>query len=155
MEEDRLYMQECIRLAKLALEEGNPPVGSVIVHENQIIGRGIEKGKSTGDITRHSEILAVQDALKNGFAEVLPHSILYSTHEPCLMCSYVLRHHHIANIKFGLQVPYVGGQSSEFKILETETVPKWGKRPQIESGLMRKECEVLNDQFREYLSKTK
>ncbi|MHA6698178.1 nucleoside deaminase [Chryseobacterium sp. A301] len=152
MEKDRMYMHECIELAKMALENGNPPVGSLLVHEHQIIGRGIESGKSSGDITKHAEILAIQDALKNGFAEALPHCILYSTHEPCLMCSYVIRHHQIGRIRFGLHVPLLGGQSSEFKILETETIPKWGRRPEIKSGLLKHECEILNDQFTEYLS---
>ncbi|WP_435522606.1 hypothetical protein [Chryseobacterium indoltheticum] len=41
---------------------------------------------------------------------------------------------------------------SEFKILETETVPKWGNKPEIELGILQHECEMLNEQFVEYLS---
>lgn len=43
-------------------------------------------------------------------------------------------------------------QSSEFKILETEIIPKWGKKPTIESGILQHECELLNQQFTDYLS---
>ncbi|MBT2622279.1 nucleoside deaminase [Chryseobacterium sp. ISL-6] len=146
------YILECIELAKQALEKGNPPVGSLLVFNDKIIGRGIESGKSTGDITQHAEILAVKDALEKGYRDTLNQSILISTHEPCIMCSYLIRHHKIAKIVFGVSVPSVGGQSSEFKILETEIIPKWGKKPTIESGILQHECELLNQQFTDYLS---
>lgn len=146
-------MLECIELAKQALAKGNPPVGSVLVFEDKIIGRGIESGKSSGDITQHAEILVVKDALENGYQDVLEKSVMFSTHEPCIMCSYLIRHHKISKLVFGISVPFVGGQSSEFKILETENIPKWGKKPEIKSGILQHECEVLNEQFTEYLSK--
>lgn len=146
-------MLECIELAKKALEKGNPPVGSLLVFEDKIIGRGIESGKSSGDITQHAEILAVKDALANGFRDVLDKSVMFSTHEPCIMCSYFIRHHKIAKLVFGVSVPFVGGQSSEFKILETENIPKWGNKPEIESEILQHDCEILNEKFAEYLSK--
>ncbi|PWN64235.1 nucleoside deaminase [Chryseobacterium viscerum] len=149
------YMLECIELAKQALEKGNPPVGSLLVFEDQIIGRGVESGKSSGDITQHAEILAVKDALNNGYRDILDQSVMFSTHEPCIMCSYLIRHHQISKIVFGISVPLVGGQSSEFKILETETIPKWGNKPEIETGILQHECEALNKQFAEYLSQQK
>ncbi|MCP1299172.1 nucleoside deaminase [Chryseobacterium zhengzhouense] len=149
------YMLECIELAKQALEKGNPPVGSILVFEDKIIGRGIESGKSSGDITQHAEILAVKDSLANGYRNILEKSVMFSTHEPCIMCSYLIRHHKISKLVFGVSVPLVGGQSSEFKILETENVPKWGNKPEIESGILQKDCEILNEKFAEYLSKQK
>ena len=147
------YMLECIELAKQALEKGNPPVGSILVFEDKIIGRGIESGKSSGDITQHAEILAVKDALANGYRNILEKSVMFSTHEPCIMCSYLIRHHKISKLIFGVSVPFVGGQSSEFKILETENIPKWGNKPEIASGILQNECEILNEKFAEYLSK--
>lgn len=148
-------MFECIELAKQALEKGNPPVGSLLVFEDKIIGRGIESGKSTGDITQHAEILAVKDALEKGHKDILDKSVMFSTHEPCIMCSYLIRHHKISKIVFGVSVPFVGGQSSKFNILETETVPKWGNPPIIESGILQHECEMLNEKFTAYLANQK
>ncbi|HEX7869044.1 MAG TPA: hypothetical protein VF455_02935, partial [Chryseobacterium sp.] len=87
------------------------------------------------------------------YRDVLEQSVMFSTHEPCIMCSYLIRHHKVAKLVFGVSVPFVGGQSSDFKILETENVPKWGNKPEIESGILQQECEVLNEQFAEYLSK--
>ncbi|MCS3869288.1 tRNA(adenine34) deaminase [Chryseobacterium ginsenosidimutans] len=147
MNDDKKYMMECIDLANQALINGNPPVGALLVFENKIIGKGIESGKSTGDITQHAEILAVKDALQQGHRDILDKAVLFSTHEPCVMCSYLIRHHKIAKIVFGVTVPYLGGQSSEFKILETENIPKWGSRPLIETGLLKHECEILNEKY--------
>jgi len=46
----------------------------------------------------------------------------------------------------------LGIHSDKLKILATETIPKWGKKPEIESGILQQECEMLNDQFRQYLA---
>ncbi|MEO8824118.1 MAG: nucleoside deaminase [Ginsengibacter sp.] len=147
MNNDDKYMSRCIQLAEQALESGNPPVGSVLVLDGIIIGEGIESGKSSGDVTDHAEILAIRNAIKNGFGKHLPKAILYSTHEPCMMCSYVIRHHHIPHILFGISVEYVGGFTSVFKILTTEKVPKWGKPPIVSMGIGREDCEMLNKKF--------
>lgn len=146
-------MLECIELGREALQKGNPPVGSLLVYHDEIIGRGIESGRSSGDLTQHAEILAVKDALAKGYRDVLHESVMFSTHEPCMMCSYLIRHHKIAKLIFGISVPLVGGQSSEFNILETENIPKWGRKPEIESGILQHECELLNEEFADYLSK--
>lgn len=53
---------------------------------------------------------------------------MYTTHEPCIMCSYMIRHHRIPEIIFGTAVPYIGGLTSQFGVLATEAVPKWGKQ---------------------------
>jgi tRNA(adenine34) deaminase len=145
---DEKYMQVCIELAKTALSAGDPPVGAILVYRDEIIGRGIESGRSTGDITNHAEILAVRDAMSNGHSALLGQAVLYTTHEPCIMCSYVIRQSKIQRVVFGVAVVEVGGYSSEFPILKTDKIVKWGKMPQITSGVCQSECEKLNDQFR-------
>jgi tRNA(adenine34) deaminase len=152
-EEFQYYMQQCLDLAKSALKTGNPPVGALIVWDGKIIGMGIESGKSTGDITNHAEILSVRDALKNGHADKLHLAHMYTTHEPCIMCSYLIRHHKIAEIIYGTSVPNVGGSTSQFNILSTEDVPKWGNKPKIIGDVCVEECDKLNAQFLELLSK--
>jgi tRNA(adenine34) deaminase len=141
------FMSQCIELAKLALQNGNPPVGSMLVCNGSVIGEGIEAGKSSGDLTNHAEILAVRDAIGKGHISLLNQATLYSTHEPCIMCSYVLRHHKIPQIVFGIAVDYVGGFSSELKVLQTETVPKWGNKPVIVEGICKEQCLTLNSRF--------
>lgn len=145
-------MLKCIELAKIALKNGNPPVGAIIVNDGQIIGKGIESGKSTGDITNHAEILAVKDAISNGKGHILEQSIMYSTHEPCIMCSYVIRHHNIPEIVYSLPVNFIGGNTSEYSLLKTEHVPKWGKKPLIISGVCEFESRNLNKEFEKLLN---
>lgn len=148
------YMHQCLSLAKAALEAGNPPVGALLVLDGKVIGTGIESGKSTGDITNHAEIMAVRDALKNGYSDKLHLASMYTTHEPCIMCSYMIRHHKIAEIIYGTSVPYIGGFTSKFNLLATEDVPKWGNKPKVTSGICFDECNVLNAQFLERLNKS-
>jgi len=141
------FMKHCLNLGMQALKNGNPPVGAIIVYCDEIIGEGIESGKSTGDITNHAEILAVRDAIAKGNIEHLPQSTLYSTHEPCIMCSYLTRHHKISNIVYSTDVRYVGGYSSNFSLLKTESVPGWGNAPTVIRGVLEKESKKLTEEF--------
>lgn len=147
------YMQHCLILAEKALEAGNPPVGALIVLDGEIIGKGIESGKSSGDITNHAEIMAVRDAVRNGHSDQLHRASMYTTHEPCIMCSYMIRHHKILEIIYGAPVPYVGGFTSDFCILVTEDVPKWGTSPTVIGGVCLDECNALTTQFLDLINK--
>lgn len=138
-------MEQCIALAKEAMLNGNPPVGSIIVRRDKIIGIGVEAGKSSKDITKHAEIEAIKDVLAN--RQLLHDSGLYTTHEPCVMCSYVIRHYHIKTIVYGAKSEYVGGVTSEFKILETENVPNWKGTPKIIEGILEDECLNLSTEY--------
>ncbi|CAM4409481.1 tRNA-adenosine deaminase [Pedobacter westerhofensis] len=146
------YMDQCLEIAKAALIAGNPPVGAIIVYDGKVIGTGQEAGKSTGDITNHAEILAIRSAIKSGYAKQLSMSQMYTTHEPCIMCSYMIRHHRIPEIIYGISVPDVGGLTSQFSVLSTEKVPKWGKQPTVISDICVEECKALNDEFLQNLN---
>ncbi len=147
------YMHKCLQLAKEALNKQNPPVGAILVVNDKIIGEGIEAGKSSGDLTNHAEILAVRNAIENGYLKHLHKSIMYTTHEPCIMCSYLIRHHKIPHIIFGTSVEYIGGYTSKFKILNTIEVPKWGDKPKVTEGICKLECEELTKKFHHLLNK--
>lgn len=148
------YMHQCLDLAKIALAAGDPPVGAIIVLEQKVIGTGVESGRSTGDITNHAEISAVRDAIKNGYSDQLYLSSMFTTHEPCIMCSYVIRHHRIAEIVYGTSVPFIGGSTSQFNVLSTQDVPKWGPKPKIVTGICSDECNTLSEQFSRTLIKS-
>lgn len=60
------------------------------------------------------------------------------------MCSYVIRHHQIKKIVFRVSSEFVGGITSEFKILETENVPKWNNAPIIVEGILENKCLALS-----------
>lgn len=149
---NKKYMLKCIELGKIALKNGNPPVGAIIVNDGQIIGRGIESGRSTGDITNHAEILAIRDVVSDRKEHLLKQSTMYTTHEPCIMCSYLIRHHRIPHIIYSLPVSFIGGNTSELAVLNTERVPKWGKRPKVTTGVCELESKNLNREFEKSLN---
>src|SRR5438105_4291283 len=78
------FMQEAIAEAQLGLKEGGIPIGSVLVKDSVIVGRGHNRRVQNGDPTAHAEI----DCLKNaGRREDYRKTILYSTLMPCAMCA--------------------------------------------------------------------
>ena len=152
MQNHEFFIKECLKLARQALDSGNAPVGSLIVLDDKIIGEGIEAGKSKGDITCHSEIEAIRDAVKN-YGKDLSRSILYTTHEPCIMCSYVIRHHKVSHLVMGVRVPVIGGVSSEYPILKANDINIWASPPSITENICSEECEMLTEEFKRLLKK--
>lgn len=138
-----VFMNNCIELALIAKKRGDHPVGSVIVLNDQIIGKGIEGGKTFSDITFHAEIEAIRKATGFLKSQDLSSCILYTTHEPCIMCSYVIRHVRIKCVVMGIEVPETGGLSSDYPLLLDESIKKWAGPPELITGVLEKECMDL------------
>ncbi len=154
MKDHVFYMQQCIELGKKAMLKGDSPVGAVIVKDEMVIGIGIESGKSSKNITKHAEIEAVNDALHKTKFKNLEGCVLYTTHEPCIMCSYVIRHYMLQTIIYGTQIEHVGGITSDLKVMSTFKVPNWGNPPQIIGGILTGECEILSTEYKATLNRT-
>jgi tRNA(Arg) A34 adenosine deaminase TadA len=127
--QDQQYMDRCLELAALAAAEGESPVGSVVVKDGQIIGEAYEKSKQLKDITRHAEVLAVMDAVSNTGS--CAGATLYTNVEPCLLCSYVIRHHRIARVVYSRACGELGGTNPQFNILTTGDIKAWGEPPTV------------------------
>lgn len=141
------YMKRCIDLGKKAMLQGDAPVGSIIVKDNMVIGIGIEAGKSLQNITKHAEIEAINDALFKTKLKDLSGCTLYTTHEPCIMCSYVIRHYKLRAVVYGTSVKYIGGITSHLKVMQTLQVPNWGKAPIIIGDILKEECVKLSTEY--------
>ncbi len=139
------FMRECLSLARTAKERGDSPVGSILVRNGEIIARGIEGGKAHKDITYHAEIEAIRQARTLLNTSDLSDCIMYTTHEPCIMCAYVIRHHRIPTIVMGLTTGDIGGASSAYPLLKDAGITKWGTPPQLISGVLEAECRALHD----------
>jgi tRNA(adenine34) deaminase len=87
---DNYFMTEAMRLAQLALEEGEIPVGAVVVIGERIIGKGYNQTEKLHDVTAHAEMLAITAASDNLGAKYLQDCTLYVTLEPCIMCAGAL-----------------------------------------------------------------
>lgn len=123
------FIDRCFELAQMAAAEGESPVGSVVVKDGKIIGEGYEKSRQLKDITRHAEIVAILDAINNK-ADIAD-AILYSNVEPCILCSYAIRHYKISTVVFAKQSGESGGTRAPFNVLTTTELSLWGPPPNV------------------------
>ena len=138
-----LYMQRCIGLAQVARQSGDTPVGSLIVRNDQILGEGVEAVRARLDVTAHAEIEAIRQACRSVHSLDLTGSVLYTTAEPCWMCSYAIRQTRISQVVIGTTVRSVGGISSRHPILIDSDIECWPSPPSVTCGVLGFECERL------------
>ncbi len=137
------YMRKCIELAIVAKNRGDNPVGSIVVKNNEIIGTGIEANKTQNDITKHAEIEAIRDACKNLGHHNLTDCLLYSTHEPCVMCSYSIRFSKIEHVIYSIKAAQLGGHTSDYSLLTDTDIKNLEKVPLITHGILLEECKEI------------
>ncbi len=137
------FMRQAIRLARIARERGDTPVGSVVILNGRIIAEGIEAVRSEKDLTAHAEVRAVREACRTLNTVDLTGCTLFTTVEPCFMCSFVIRSARISRTVIGRAVPHVGGLSSKYRILVDPNFPCWPRPPDVVTGLLEEECSVL------------
>jgi len=125
-------IKRCGILAEDAAAKGEAPVGSLITKNNNIVSEAIEASKNKNDISCHAELAAIRLAIKKLETSDLPACVIYSTHEPCIMCSYTIRFYKIKKVVYQRAVNYLGGVSSSMPLLISKEVPVyWGDTPEI------------------------
>ena len=132
MRNDNYYMKICLALSKQAAEKGNTAVGSVLVKDEEIISEAEEAVATKNDITCHAELEVIRIAVHKLGTVNLSGCILYSTHEPCVMCSYAIRFYKIKKVVYLYNANYLGGVSSFMSLLVTNKIPPhWSNPPVI------------------------
>jgi tRNA(adenine34) deaminase len=145
---DLKWMQHALDLAQKAEDEGEVPVGAVIVLEDEIIGQGWNRPISTNDPTAHAEIIALRDAGVNQQNYRLPQSTLYVTLEPCPMCASAIIHARVERLVFGAYDPKGGAAGSVFNLLPPDD--RFNHSLYCEGGVLEQECgEILRQFFRQ------
>ncbi len=104
-----MFMKAAIEEAEKGLKEGGIPIGSVLVHEGEIIGRGHNKRVQKGSVILHGEMDALENAGRQG-ARVYQNSTLYTTLSPCLMCTGTILLYKIPSIVIGENKTYLGAE---------------------------------------------
>ena len=135
------YMQRCLVLARQAKASGKPGVGSVLVRNGEIIGEGIEGSPDLPPVLAHAEILAITSGIAKIQTKDLTDCILYTTVEPCVMCSYVIRSTGVGHVVVGTATSGVGGVTSNYPILTAADIEKWKIPPTVTTGVMEQECK--------------
>ena len=141
---DIVWMRHALRLAKQAAEQGEVPVGAVVVRDNAVLGEGWNRPVGSRDPTAHAEITALRAAGEAVGNYRLTGATLYVTLEPCLMCAGAIVHARIERLVYGAGDPKVGAVRSILHALE---IPQLNHCVQVEGGLLAEECGALLRQF--------
>ena len=140
-------MQYALKLAERSREEGEVPVGAVIVKEGKLIAEGWNQPIDKHDATAHAEIMAIRAAGESLQNYRLPNTTLYVTLEPCTMCAGAMIHARIERVVFGAPDPRTGTAGSAIDLFSQDY---HNHQINVQGGLMREECgQILKDFFRE------
>ena len=101
------FFEEAVNQAKIGLQEGGIPIGSVIVHDNKILGKGHNKRIQEGSVVLHGEMDALENAGRQK-AAVYKESVLYTTLSPCPMCSGTIILYGIPKVVVGENKTFLG-----------------------------------------------
>ncbi len=103
-------MQAAIDEAKAGLAQGGIPIGSVLVHDGKIIGRGHNRRVQTGSPTLHGEMDALENAGRQP-ANVYRNSVIYTTLSPCSMCTGAILLYGIPKVVIGENQSFMGEEA--------------------------------------------
>lgn len=138
-------MQDALAEAKKAQALGEVPIGCVIVHQGQIIGRGHNLRETTQQAEKHAEMIAIAQANQVLDSWRLPEAELYVTLEPCPMCSGAIINSRIAKVYYGAADEKAGTAGTLMNLL---TDPRFNHQVKVQKGLLQAECaQILSDFF--------
>ncbi len=137
-------MRAALREARKAADDGEVPVGAVVVHEGKIVGRAHNQRERLKDPTAHAEMIALTQAASALDSWRLEGCDLYVTLEPCLMCAGALVNARIRKVFFGAKDPKAGACGSLYQV---GLDPRLNHRFEVEGGLLEEECAALLQEF--------
>lgn len=146
------YMKRALELAKLAFDEGEVPVGAVVVKKTtgEIIGEGRNRREGAKNALAHAEIIAIDQACRTLGGWRLPECAIYVTLEPCPMCCGAIINSRIDDVIFGAYDAKSGSAVSVQKMFDYP----YNYRPEVTGGVMEEECAaILSDFFRQLREK--
>lgn len=138
--DDERFMDEAIAEARGAAEGGDVPIGSVVVREGAVIGRGRNRREADADPTAHAEILALREAARSLGRWRLHDCALYVTVEPCAMCAGAAILARIPLVVFAAPEEKTGAVRSTLELFDD---PRALHRPKWRLGARRAEVETM------------
>ncbi len=136
------FMEAALSMAREALEEGEVPVGAVVVFEGKVVASAYNEREKLGDPTAHAELLALRRAAQTLGRRRLSGCTLYVTLEPCPMCAGAIIMAGVEQVYFGAYDPKAGCTGSVYALPED---PAFGREIPCMGGMMEEECrELLN-----------
>jgi len=142
--DDVQAMERCIELAAEAAKRGDHPFGALILREGEIVAEGPNLVITDLDPTAHGEVIAIRRACQALGRQDLSDCTLYTSAEPCWICSTAIRVTGIARVVFAARSGTdTGGYSSRFPILSATGITRFGPPPEIVPGLLGERAEAL------------
>lgn len=135
------YMKIAYQEALKAYEQDEVPIGAVLVKDNQIIAKNYNQKEKQQDVTAHAEILVIKEASQKLGNWHLDGCILYSTLEPCMMCSGAIIQSRISKVVYAAKGNRWQGLSEYLK------KHQFNHYPSIIEGIYEKECSLLLSQY--------
>jgi tRNA(adenine34) deaminase len=132
---DDHFMREALKEARQAYDQGEIPVGAVIVCDNRIIARGHNQTEQLLDVTAHAEIIAITAAANYLNSKYLDQCTLYVTLEPCVMCAGALFWSQMDRLVYGADDEKRGFMRHGETLLHPRT--------KVERGVLSDECSEL------------
>jgi tRNA(adenine34) deaminase len=136
---DAYFMRQALQEATLAAQEGEVPVGAVVVCEGRIIARAHNQTERLGDVTAHAEILALTAAASHLGSKYLDECTLYVTLEPCPMCAGALAWAQLKRLAFAAADEKRGFMRFGKALLHPKT--------KVEMGLLAEDASQIVKQF--------
>ncbi len=141
---DEQYMRLAIEQAKIVAENGDVPIGCIIVHNGLIIGRAYNQREQLQDPTAHAEIIALTQAAAALESWRLTGCTMYVTLEPCPMCAGALVLARIERLAYGCDDPKTGAVKSLYNIVQDKRL---NHRIEVTSGVLTEDCSRLLQDF--------
>ena len=141
---DEAFMALAIAQARRAAEQGEVPVGAVVVVEDRVIAAAHNRPIALADPTAHAEILAIRQAARELSTYRLTGATIYVTLEPCVMCVGAMVHARVARLKFGARDEKAGAVGSVYDLGRDGRL---NHRLEVSAGLMEPECAAILREF--------
>ena len=141
---DRRFMAAALNQADIAGENGDVPVGAVIVFENKIIAKGYNQRHQLGDPTAHAEVIALTAAAEYVGNWRLGGCTIYVTLEPCCMCAGACVLGRLDRLVFGCNDPKAGACGSLYNIVQDDRL---NHRLSVTKGILADECSLVLREF--------
>ena len=137
-------MTQALKQAAQAYHAGEVPIGAIIVHNDEVVGRSYNQVETLKDATAHAEVLAITQAAAKLENWRLMDCTLYVTKEPCPMCAGAIVNSRIKKVVFGLGDNKGGGCGGAFNITNHDGLLH---KVEVEAGLMSDQSQALIQSF--------
>jgi tRNA(adenine34) deaminase len=134
------WMRLALRQSQIAFEQGEVPIGAVIVYYGQVIAQAHNEREQKNDPTAHAEILAIQRAAKALGSWRLTDATLYVTLEPCPMCAGAIMQSRLKQLVYGAMDLKGGATGSVMNVLDYTL---WNHRVDVVAGVLEDECSDI------------